>query len=383
MASLRLVNRTFHRLATPILFKYFDACFSAFGLLMPFTWGARLLEISQNPVVEEVHNMSIGVGCHRSTLGFENYLFEAAFVLPPLVHACKKLKGLRIYAPKSDVEITDHEINQSLFMKTVEQIFRRITPNAQYCTLQSLELTLPLTHDFADMANVSTEHSPMPYKRPLLGFMKDLKHLHLAVSDDSGHGGDRYFFSEESTGHRMYPNASYARDFFNFASLPDRLHSLSICATHILNMDILKIGTLRSLQTLQLMRVKVSWEILAAISNRNVSTLKSINLHQLELKSGTWEAILLAFCSLSRLERFWITACGYSADGTSRNLALGFYPALGSSIEIESRSEDDLVALGTLQRHVNQVRTLAGYEPFGDTDYRFVNMYATEYDLPF
>lgn len=374
IASLRLVNKTLHRLATPIFFKNFNACFSAHDFITPDTWAARLLEISQSPVVEEIQNLSIGVGTGWLSNGLKKYLFEAAFVLPPLVHACKKLTGLRIYGLKLDVDRMDYEDNSNLFVKAVEHIFRRIASNAQYRTLQTLELTLPLTYDFANLANTSRKHSPKPYRRPLLRFMKDLKHLHLAVSDKSGLGGERYFNSEETQRHWMYPNTLHAIDFFHFATLPDRLHSLSICATHILDMDILDTHNLRSLQILQLTRVKISQEILAAIPSRNVSTLKSIEFDQLELKSGTWESLLLDFCSLPCLERFWINSCGYARDGTSHNLASGLFPPIDDPPEIETLNHGDIFALGSLQRHVNQVRTLAGYQPFTEYDYRFAEL---------
>ena len=95
-------------------------------------------------------------------------------------------------------------------------------------------------------------------------------------------------------------------------------------------------------------------EILAAISSRNVSTLKSDELDQLELKLGMCELMLLDFCFLLCLERFWIRSCGYAGDGTtSRNLAPGLCPPIDDPTEIETRNHGDMFARGSLQRHVN------------------------------
>ena len=144
----------------------------------------------------------------------------------------------------------DQDLGQDLFMKTVEHVLHRITLNAGSYTIQTLEMALPLTLDFAQLLDISTECSPKPYPQPLPCFMKDLKHLCLAVSDDSGFEGQRYNSSVESKRHQKHPNTSHAASFFNFASLPDRLHSLSICATHILDMDIQDISNLQTLREL-------------------------------------------------------------------------------------------------------------------------------------
>ena len=370
IASLRLVNKNLHRLTTPILFKYVNAHFFTGCLVSPHVWTARLLEFSQSPLVEAVQYLSVAFESHSLIDGVQGGLFEVAFALPPLVHACKKLKGLEIYGSVAE-HGKDHQFDPNLFVKTVEHIFRRVSPNTQYCTLQSLALTLPLTCDFAMLAKISTEHSPMPYRRPLLHILKDLKHLHLEVTDNSGEAGQRHSSSLESRRHRMYPNTLHAIDFFHFATIPDGLHSLSITATHILDMDVLDTSNLQGLQTLYLSRVKLSSETLTSISSRNASSLKSIELNELELKSGTWESVLTEFCSLSRLECFWIDLCGYAKDGTSAHLSSGLSSPNDDLEEIESLNYGDIAALGFLQKHVNGVRIWAGDEPYTDRDYRF------------
>ena len=42
---------------------------------------------------------------------------------------------------------------------------------------------------------------------------------------------------------------------------------------------------------------------------------------------------------------------------------------------IETRDSRDMDSLGSLQRHVNQVRTLAGCKPFTEDDFRFTNLH--------
>lgn len=374
IASLRRVNKTLNQLATPILFKYFDASFSASGSDTLENWAARMLEVSQSSVVEEIQCLSIGVKVVWGANWFSAYLFEATFVLPSLVHACKKLTSLEIYGPPFIPGKIDREDQTKGFAKTIENIFRRIAPSNKYCTLQTLHLTLPRVYDFVTLANKSTEHSPKPYRRPLLHFMKDLKHLHLKFTDSSEIFG-RYISSAANKRQRTSSNTSLAIDFFHFATLPDLLHSLSMCAAHMHDMDIVDTHNLRSLQVLQLTRIKISPKKLAAISSRNVSTLKSIILSDLELKSGLWESVLLDFCALPSLEDFWINWGGYAKDGTSGHLNPRVPASLWEAGELRTRNEGDYFALATLQRHVNQVRTLAGYDPFDQTEYFYASQF--------
>ena len=69
--------------------------------ITPDEWAARLLGISQSPVVEEVQRLSIGYRSLTSSKGLEQFLFEAASVLPALVHACNQLRALGIYGPSA------------------------------------------------------------------------------------------------------------------------------------------------------------------------------------------------------------------------------------------------------------------------------------------
>ena len=89
----------------------------------------------------------------------------------------------------------------------------------------------------------------------------------------------------------------HAAEFFNFAVLPNRLQSLFMCTTHILDIETLNIHSSRSLEELQLNSVKISSSIMAAISNQSLSTLKSVKPTPVELKSGTWKFLLLELCN--------------------------------------------------------------------------------------
>ena len=84
--------------------------------------------------------------------------------------------------------------------------------------------------------------------------------------------------------------------------------------------------------------------------------------------------MFLEFCVLPHLERFWISSCGYTRDRTSQDLAPGLWPPMDDLEDIETLDHRDKYALGSLQRHVNQVRTLAGCEPFTEYDYRFAEL---------
>ena len=81
---------------------------------------------------------------------------------------------------KLDIELLDHDSNESLFMKIVEHVLRRIVDDSRSSTLQNPKWTLPLAHEFAVLADISEGCSPKRYRQPLLYFMKDLKYLYLA-----------------------------------------------------------------------------------------------------------------------------------------------------------------------------------------------------------
>ena len=367
MAALRLVNKCLNRLATPILFKTFDAYFPGENFTSSVDWAARLVQMSQGPVIEFVQVLNLGFARYETCSQLEPYLMEAACVLPALVKACRSLKALRINHSWIETKLlamsSDHGNSKDLYMKMIEHILRQLSSSPQVHNLELLEMSMPLTHDFAELQRVASTSSPAPYPRPFFAFMKGLKHLLIAVLDKSGSGGERYFFTPESESHQRYPNTIHVGSFLKLASLPERLHTLSIHATHMLDLDLLGSYSLGSLRKLILSRVRVSHQVVADLSCCNNSTLASVEFAFVELKSGTWATIHEHFRNLPQLKRCWIESCGYTEDGASADLARGIWPPVDDSKELESLHGKDYEALANLQRYINHARILAGQPP--------------------
>jgi hypothetical protein len=90
-----------------------------------------------------------------------------------------------------------------------------------------------------------------------------------------------------------------------------------IKCTHILDMDHLDVKHLNSLQSLELYRVRISFDHLLSIAEQNKSTLRSVFVWYVELKSGTWTDVLLGLCQLPQLVSFPVDSAGYAKAGDS------------------------------------------------------------------
>ena len=170
---------------------------------------------------------------------------------------------------------------------------------------------------------------------------------------------------------KAYPNEAFAPGFFKFIDFANNVKTLRINATHVLDMDLLNTGRFCNLRILELKNLKVSWDRLVAVVENNVETLHAIGLEGIQLKSGTWKALLLKFCSLPLLDYYVMDLCSYSTDGASALMVPTAAADLDS--EIETTSILDYHALGHLQRQVIRRRDLLGLTQMMSFDLKYSN----------
>ena len=369
LVNLRLIDRAFHDCATPLLFQSIDARFPAAyshrsSSAEPRHWTSRLLDLSESPLASHVRTLNVGFAWSEPASDqIEEYLVEAAFVLPALVRACTKLRTLKIQCPceRTSHFRFDHDgLLYRLFLKTIEHVLRMICRDTNGVCLNTLDMELPLTYDYARLMSRLVQESPYMSRDPFSPLMRSIRHLHVAISDASGSYGRRYCQEAESDGQTKHPNQAYRDEFWNFVQSAKNLQSLCIRCAHVLDFDLLPTHSLTSLHKLELQRVRMSQEKLVRLTAQSSSFLRVIRLFCVELDSGTWESILLHLCSLPKLVDVSVDSCGYTTSGSSRAFGLGGPPAGNDPRQIESHRREDSYALGHLKRRVSEIRAAAG-----------------------
>ena len=374
--ATRLINKAFNECVGALLFQEFNATITNTEDGSQ-RWAARTRQLSRSPLADHIELLKVGFGWdfEPAESDVESYLFEAADVVPALVHACKKLRILDIRAPSvrdDRFDLSPGAVNYQMFMKTLDHIFRLIYDSTDRTRLDSISISLPLAHDYIELTSKLDRSSCDASMQSFSGMMQSIRHLSASISDFSGQGGGRYVHEPTSSGQHNYPNQVHQQHFWDFIRSATNLRSLCLRCTHILDFDQLRIDHFTSLRELSLARVQMSQKHLLDLVAWNSSTLRAIEFQHVQLDSGTWQSTLLHLCSLSRLDHFFVDSCGYTSTGASSMYENHVLPELDNPLEIESVHSGDFDALGRLQRHVNAVRTSAGLPLYTERDYRYL-----------
>ena len=190
--------------------------------------------------------------------------------------------------------------------------------------------------------------------------------LLLTVCDKSGPGGERFgrlglFWGEEaesfprSTLQRYFPNESFqTQRFLKSLGQMHNLRTLSISATHFLDLDLLDSSGLRLLEILHLSRFKASPKILIDLFSQNRRTLKRVSLQEIDLKCETWVPVFLSLLSVEHLEDFAPQCLNYWEHGSSAGYRMEHGRMWEDMCDLESEYDGDQHALGDLQRLLRQ-----------------------------
>ena len=331
----------------------------------------KLLELSRGDYAQYVRVVSVGVAPvvkERDQPVVTNYIKDLQSILPACFPSYQRLKTLRISGPcyPGGHEEDPHfpEDLRHALRNTIETTLG----HAPAGSLTELSLALPLTHDFAALID-DCQYMTFTRPGPFQDLLATLNHLNIDINDNSGPGGQHWMLKPKSGAQKAYPNEKFAPGFFKFIEVANNVETLRIRVTHVLDMDLLNTARFCKLRILELRNLKVSWDSFVAVVDNNTETLRAIDLDGIQLKSGTWKALLLKFCSLPRLDYFAMDACSYSTDGLSAWLV----PVAAAEMDtaIETRSIFDFHALGHLQRQVMYRRDLMGLPQMIEYDFKY------------
>lgn len=331
----------------------------------------KLLELSRGGYAQYVKVISVGIARvikEEDTMVIANYIGDLRSILPACFSSYQRLKTLRVSGPcypgghQKDPHFP--EALRHALRNTIETTLG----HAPADSLTELSLALPLTHDFAALIDDS-QYMTLTWPIPFQDILATLSHLDITIGDNSGPGGQHWMLKPKSGTQKAYPNEKFARGFFEFIEIASNVETLRIRVTHVLDMDLLNTTRFCKLRILELRNLKISWYNLVAVVDNNMESLRAIDLDGVQLKSGTWNALLLKFCSLPKLDYFAMDACSYSTDGLSAWLV----PAAAAEMDsaIETRSIFDFHALGHLQRQVMYRRDLMGLPQMMEYDYKY------------
>ena len=366
LARVRLINHKFCKSASPLLFQVIDATWNDLSSDSRTKAVTQLWNISRNKIGHHVQKILVGFDRFFAfSHDLSEHLEDLVALLPAILIGLPSLREINFSGPESDRSNQEiPEPTRQLPHKAAQILIRYVQPPQ----LQELVLKLPLAYDFSLLSSIS--RSDLTSCRiPLGRFMSSLRHLHVQVSDNSGHGGVRYFTKPDTDAHRNHPNISYGGDFFRFVNLATNLESLKIMSTHHLNMELLELGYLKQLHVLEISNVNVSAGSFVALLIQNVRSLRALDLYGIELDGGTWETVFSQACKITHLDYLYVASCGYHIHGASSRYAPGLLPEPDNPQVLETYNFADYDALGKLQCHVMRVRKEKGLSQMTERDF--------------
>jgi hypothetical protein len=358
LATLRLINKSFCYSASVRLFRHIIARPGFNRRLPPLV---RLCEISNSPNAIHVRQIDLGYSeIGKSTAELQVYVEDLAGILLPCLHRFPNLRALVFGEPASSLP---QEYRQ-IYINTVTTALLYVPlPN-----LVELELCFPITHNFRHLFPAGAS----PLRTPIENILRPLRHLGLFVREYTGTQDQRYYREPVLPEYAALPTDTNSFHLFKMVELATNLESLAIGSTDYLSFDPEPLSQNR-LRCLYLNCVSISSDSLLAFIDQSKESIRYIELWQVKMDSGTWQHVLLELCGLPRLLDFVIKSSGYSFTGSSSHLAPGLLPPPDDPQDIETYNYLDNYALGNLQRRVNTNRVAAGFQPFSDFEYSYIN----------
>lgn len=219
-----------------------------------------------------------------------------------------------VWNSENEDEMHGLVFRQDLLRKVRESVAAMLSPGlddgaAKLESLTYLRLTLPCAYDFA----VVSESMPD-------GVAQRLRHLYLEYIDGTGDGGDVQYRNHEDSAYALsnlqksYPNADYIGAICALVSRCTNLSSLGLVGTQEIDCSLLnwRHAAGAGLKNIYLQRVVLNTETLLRLMDPNIEALQVSNV---ELTDGTWEAIFKALHASSKLVFLDVNAAAYSTDG--------------------------------------------------------------------
>ncbi|PCG90916.1 Hypothetical protein PENO1_096700 [Penicillium occitanis (nom. inval.)] len=363
LAKLRLVNKAFCPSASRHLFRHIVIrLYSRTATIMAFPPLVRLKEISRSPLAHHVRELEFGFEGTPNRVDDRPYLEDFVGMLSPCLAQLTNLKELSFEKPRT---YFSQEETRSYVDSIVMAICNVPLPN-----LTALVLRFPICHDFEQFfpsKNSSAEQIPI-----INNILRQLQSLELELSAYTDNRHRRYGRAPILPQHAAFPNETYVSYLHQMLERAINLTSLSLSSTDILDLDPVRFSSSVQLQFLTLSGMSISAHTLLALMHQSRSTLEYILLKSIKLNSQTWEYVLLETAKSPHLSDFYVESGGYPKTGANAHLVTATPRRPGRQPNIETYSRDDLVALGALQRAVNENRVKVGLEPYGTNYYLYI-----------
>ncbi|KAJ4168392.1 hypothetical protein NW754_002264 [Fusarium falciforme] len=343
LSSLRLVNRAFCDLVTPLLFQHVAISFDS-GI-------DRLRAISKSPLRRLVRRLDLCVKL-RPVSGFESYwaaiedetdeylayLKRLAIVIHTALPRFSEVKVLKLDFVDIPYDGIDWEENTTDLFESLATAVRR----SELDKLDELDLWLPLAFDFGYF--LDNEDADDCSSKPLF---RRLRYLDLRYEQSTEEGEGIEF-------RWMYPNQEYDKYIRKLLPLAPNIRALWLQGSDALMLDRSAFSPSHRLRSLNLESLSMTGDAFCTIVHQSMETLERVVVRGVYLESGRWKKILLEMCKLPLLTHFYIETCGYQAEGESAH----FNPSdLGSRPEdsiIETTESDDLDAWRALLKRLRE-----------------------------
>ncbi|KAJ5382929.1 hypothetical protein N7517_000840 [Penicillium concentricum] len=322
LSNLRLVNRIWNRIATPLLFRYLQA-------VVGYSAGQPLdsiLKISESPHAVYVRDVRFGfVGAWLPGLDYDRYIDDlASGALPILISRFTNIQTLRMQSPSVvDTFSEEGQIKPPMLAKLTNALVHtlRFVPVPR---LRCLHISMPTTAEFARFFELNS------YARNFTNVFAQIEELHITINDSTGPDGRRDPKWPRSMVKTKYPLDRFAPYLIQLISYAKKIKVFSLDARTWFDVSDLEPENLTKLKYFRLEGVRINHETLKNIFRQARYTLLRVELVHVRLMSGTWEDVF-GYRAFAPWNLLWlrIDGCGYSMTGTSAHhvgFAFTHYP---------------------------------------------------------
>lgn len=308
---MRLVNRIWNRIATPLLFRYIQA-------VVGYSAGRPLdsiLKISESPHALYVRDVRFGfVGSWLPGLDYDRYIDDlAAGALPILISRFQNIQTFRLQTPTVvDTFSEEGQLKPPMLAKLTNSLVHtlRFVPVPR---LKCLHMSMPTTAEFARFFESNG------YARNFTNVFAQIEELHITINDSTGPDGRRDPKWPRSVIKTKYPLDRFAPYLVQLISYAKRIKVFSLDSRTWFDVSDLEAESFTKLKSFRLEGVRINDETLKKIFIQAHDELRRVELIQVRLMTGTWESVFDGHLALPPRNLIWlrVEGCGYSMTGAS------------------------------------------------------------------
>ncbi|KAF3012100.1 hypothetical protein E8E15_000846 [Penicillium rubens] len=310
LSTLRLVNRIWNRIATPLLFRNIQA-------VVGYSAGRPLdsiLRISESPYALYVRDVRFGfVGSWLPGLDYDRYIDDlAAGALPILISRFQNIQTLRLQTPTViDTFSEEGQLKPAMLAKLTNALVHTLRL-VSVPILKCLHISMPTTAEFARFFESNS------YTGGFTNIFGQLEELHITINDSTGPDGRRDPKWPRSVIKTKYPPDRFAPYLIQLIAYARRIQVFSLDARTWFDVSDLEAESFTKLKSFRLEGVRINHKTLRQIFIEARDTLHRIQLVHVRLMSGTWQEVF-DHSALPPKDLSWlyVHGCGYSMTGAS------------------------------------------------------------------